>query len=221
MCGRFVFVGDPKNIEAYFHLDALIEFEPHYNIVPSQNILCVRFIDGNVVGDTLRWGLIPSWAKDKSMGHRLINARKETITEKPSFRAAVKRRHCIIPASGYYEWQKMDDTKAPYYIYPKDDDYIGMAGVWERWEDAETHEEINSCTIITQDAHPGIKHLHDRMPVILDPTCYSQWLNVELDAQQLLFDEESLLDGNKLMYHSVSTLVNNPRNDVPECIAKY
>jgi len=164
----------------------------------------------------MHWGLIPAWSRDPKMGGRLINARAETVASKPSFRDAFRKRRCLIPADGFYEWKATGDkTKQPYFITRGDARPFAFAGLWEHWKQNES--AIDSCTIITTDASPHLRALHERMPVILAPEDYDRWLDPQQhDPAQL----EPLLDSGEsesLTFLPVSTLVNSPRNDVPEC----
>lgn len=166
---------------------------------------------------TLRWGLIPSWAKDTSIGSRMINARGETVAEKPSFRSAFKRRRCLVPTDGYYEWQTSASGKTPYYIHRTDNLPFAMAGLWESWHSDQANG-IQSFTIITTEANDATSRVHDRMPVILGTDDYDMWLDAEFEGYDTL---QSLLRpyaDDDLQFDCVSTHVNSPRNDDPSCI---
>ena len=178
MCGRFELHATPAKIKAYFVLTGEIGFSPSWNIAPATPInSIVADEEENRHLKLMHWGLIPSWAKDKSIATRLINARSETITEKPSFRNAFKRRRCIIPASGFYEWKKTEDNKKqPWYISLTSNDPMAFAGLWEHWTSKEG-DEIESCCIITTSANKFMQPIHDRMPVILSPDQWSVWLS--------------------------------------------
>jgi putative SOS response-associated peptidase YedK len=163
----------------------------------------------------LRWGLVPSWSKDLTIGSKLINARAETVAEKPSFRAAFKRRRCLILADGFYEWQRQNGQKQPYYFQITDHQPFAFAGLWEHWETEET--VVESCTIITTEANEMLRSLHDRMPVILPPETYDQWLHSSTPVEQL----QALLhpyDPESMQSYPVSTLVNSPSHENPDCI---
>lgn len=166
--------------------------------------------------DLLHWGLIPSWSKDPEIGSRMINARAETLHEKPSFRAAFRRRRCLIPADGFYEWQRLERKKQPYYFCRNDHQPFAFAGLWEHWESADG--EIESCTIVTTAANDLLKSIHDRMPVILQPEDYDLWLDPQVQEtdrlQHLLFPDED----SPFIRYPVSTKVNRPQNDDPDCI---
>lgn len=170
MCGRFVSKAKREEIEKEFKVkigeDNLSA--PRYNIAPTQMIAAVSGIENEREFSLFKWGLVPRWAKDESIGNKLINARAETLTEKPSFREAFRSRRCIIPASGFYEWMRAaKGAKQPFYFYLKEKEVFGFAGLWEEWLDKETGEAVETCTIITTEANDVLKPVHDRMPVIL------------------------------------------------------
>ncbi|MCA9916322.1 MAG: SOS response-associated peptidase, partial [Anaerolineales bacterium] len=164
------------------------------------------------------WGLIPSWAKDPTIGSRMINARSETVTEKPSFRTAFKRRRCLIPADGFYEWQKLGSGKQPMFIRPAEGEErpFALAGLWEFWSDPDGGT-IQSCTILTTSPNELMAPIHNRMPVIIEPEDFDLWLNPEPDPEQGLHLLRPY-PAEKMAAYPVSTVVNNPRNDVPDCI---
>jgi putative SOS response-associated peptidase YedK len=164
----------------------------------------------------LRWGLIPSWADDPTIGNRLINARSETVASKPSFRAAFKNRRCLIPADGFYEWKKEGKTKQPLHIQRKHGLPFAFAGLWEEWE--RENEIIQSCTIITTEANELMAEFHDRMPVILDAKHYELWLDPEVHDPNLLEPLLRPYPSEELVVHAVGSLVNNPRNEDPRCV---
>ncbi|HEY0128503.1 MAG TPA: SOS response-associated peptidase, partial [Rubrobacteraceae bacterium] len=168
MCGRFTQRADAKALAKAFGVAEVPEVEARYNVAPTQDILGVYESEDGREAKFFRWGLIPSWAKDSSMGARLINARAETVAEKPSFRDAFKRRRCVIPADGFYEWQRVGGKRQPYFFRMRDERPFGFAGLWERWEGA-GGETLYSCTILTTEANEVLRPVHDRMPVILHP----------------------------------------------------
>lgn len=221
MCGRFSNDVKPKEIEKEFKIGKVNPklFEPRYNIAPTQTIAAVLESNGERIVDALRWGLIPSWAKDESIGSKLINARAETLSEKPSFKNAFRSHRCIIPASGFYEWQKKGTgAKQPFYFHLKDKEVFGFAGLYEQWLDRETGEQIETCTIITTEANQVLEPIHDRMPVILKPKDYDQWLDAkEKDTSKL---QKLLLPypAAEMESYQVSKSVNVPSNDSPELI---
>ena len=217
MCGRFSLTTPANLLAGYFELDNIIEFDPHYNIAPSQNVFVVRnTADQHRESVMLRWGLVPFWTKPDNITAKLINARSETAHEKPSFRNAFKKKRCLIAASGFYEWQKQNQgNKQPYFIHLPNDEPLAMAGLWEHWQ----HEDqiIESCTILTKDANDALSPIHHRMPVVLRPEQFDTWLDREqhdLTTLHRLIDDAN---GNMVSY-KVSTAVNNPVNDSPECI---
>lgn len=212
MCGRFALTATPDEIATAFGLQNVPPFPPRYNIAPSQPIAAIRQLQHQPREFRLmQWGLIPSWAKDPSIGNNLINARCETAHEKPSFRSAIKYRRCLIPASGFYEWQKVDkSTKQPYYFRMQQP--FAFAGLWESWHDIET------CIILTTQPNEVVAPVHQRMPVIISPDNYKVWLDFDIQTPSYLFHlfDPDLVQGLSAL--PVSTLVNSPTVDRPECI---
>lgn len=177
MCGRFVLNETPKKLAEHFHLTGDMDFQPSWNIAPSTKIISVTANqEGNRGLLKMRWGLIPSWAKDASIGNKLTNARGETVAEKPSFRSAFRSRRCIIPASGFYEWETENGIKQPWYISLKSGDPMAFAGLWETWRTPEG-ESLESCCIITTSPNSLMEQIHDRMPVILPSEQWDSWLS--------------------------------------------
>jgi putative SOS response-associated peptidase YedK len=224
MCGRFALYVTLAELADLFDLPALPEhFAPRYNIAPTQPVGIVRVNPQTSVREWAFavWGLIPSWSKDPSMGARMINARAETVDEKPSFRAAFRRRRCVIPASGFYEWVKQGNTKQPHYITSASGGILGFAGLWESWN-GPGGEQIESCTILTTDANEAIARLHNRMPVILAPEDYDEWLGAAGDASPAQLSQLKHLfrpfPAEMLLFYPVSIYVNSPRNEGEECI---
>lgn len=218
MCGRFTLTASGDELATLFALEQAPNLEPRYNIAPTQPVAVVRLDhEGRRREFTLmRWGLIPSWAKDISIGNRLINARAETLTEKPAFRTAFRRRRCLIPANGFYEWQKpAAGRKQPYFIGLPDRRPFAFAGLWEHWEGADG-SVLDTCAIITTAANERVRVLHDRMPVILERADFGDWLDPATTLDRLLH----LLRPYpfEMLIYPVSTLVNAPENDRPECI---
>jgi putative SOS response-associated peptidase YedK len=220
MCGRFTLTADPADLqEAFEWVDfGNADFTPRYNIAPSQPLAVVPN-DGQNKLDFFTWGLVPFWAKDPSIGNRMINARSETLAEKPSFKNAFKRRRCLVLADGFYEWQKVpgQKVKIPTYIRMKDGKPFAFAGLWENWNSPDG-SQILSGTIITTEPNSLLAPIHNRMPVILPEADYEHWLRPgEVDPQQL----SPLLrpfEADKMEAYAVSRLVNNPANDKLECI---
>lgn len=217
MCGRFNQRATATEIKNFFDLLRLPDWDwtPRYNIAPTQLHPIIRQIDGTREATIARWGLIPSWAKDEKIGYRMINARSETVAEKPSFRAAFKRRRCLIPASGFYEWQRIDaKTKQPHHIHHSDDGLIAFAGLWERWDKGD--DTVESFSIITTSANSLMATIHDRMPVILPTDVHSVWLDPDV-APDALTELMRPYDG-ELNADPVSSYVGNVRNEGPQCI---
>ncbi len=217
MCGRFAQRSDPKRLAKEFKVAEVPDIETRYNIAPTQDVLAVRESEDGREMTFLKWGLIPSWAKDTSIGARLINARSETVTEKPSFRQAFKQRRCIIPADGFYEWQRTDGKKQPFFFRMRDESSFGFAGLWERWE-GQGREAINSCTILTTEANEVLRPVHDRMPVILHPEEYSLWLEGNERERNLLIELLRPYPAEEMTGYPVSPLVNSPRSKGKELI---
>ena len=218
MCGRFALLAPGPAIAEQFGVSIAHEIAPRYNIAPTQPVAAVRLDQrGERELTYFQWGLIPSWAKDPTMGARMINARSETVTEKPSFRAAFKRRRCLLPASGFYEWQKLNGHKQPMYIRPAGETVFGLAGLWEMWHDAEGGL-LESCTILTTTPNELVAPIHNRMPVIVDPADYSMWLDPGEDPENSLHLLRPY-PAELMEAYPVSTAVNNPRNEGPANIA--
>lgn len=215
MCGRFSLTFSAEELSEVFQLDEIPpSFPPRYNVAPSQPIAAVlKTIDRpSRHFSLLRWGLIPSWSKDPAIGNRLINARAETVGEKPSFRTAFKRRRCLIPASGFYEWQKKEQGKQAYYFHLKENQPFAFAGLWETWQD------IPTGTILTTAANQLSQPIHDRMPVILKPEDYDRWLDPTNQASEVLQSLLKPFPSEEMEIYPVSNKVNNPANDSPECV---
>lgn len=212
MCGRFSLTTSPAAISKHFGFDVNFPIEPRYNIAPSQNILTINAKHEPVL---LRWGLIPSWAKDPSIGNKMINARSETVAEKPSFRSAYRSRRCLIPADGFYEWKREGSVKQPYHIRRDDHSLFCFAGLWEGWSGPDA--PISSCTIITTDANSLIKPIHHRMPVVVQYNDYGAWLTGD-HAET----DELMLPYKWVGFETfpVSTYVNNARNQGQECLSE-
>jgi putative SOS response-associated peptidase YedK len=205
-----------------FNVDPPRELKPRFNIAPTQTIPIVRARAGK--GDQrewamVRWGLVPSWAKDEKMGARMINARGETVAEKPSFRSAVKSRRCLIPADGFYEWVRSREAKQPYFIHFADARPFAFAGLWERWQ-GPGRDPLDTCTIITTTPNKLVAELHDRMPAILPPAHFGEWLQPEPLAAERLQGLLRPHSAEGMEAYPVSTHVNSPRNDDQECIVR-
>lgn len=220
MCGRFTLRTPKERIKREFELQEEPLVEARYNIAPSQNILAVRQnVDVREAAE-LKWGLMPSWAKDASMGARLINARSETVLEKPSFREAFKKRRCIIPADGFYEWARASGgRKQPYYFRFKDERLFGFAGLWDRWS-GQDGEVIESCTILTTEANEVVTPVHDRMPVILHPDTYELWLNADSRNAGSLKELLQPFPESEMICYPVSAQINNPQAQGGNLVAR-
>ena len=217
MCGRFTLHFPVELLAEIFGLPNLPGLVPRYNIAPTQMAVVVRSTGSARKLDLLRWGLVPSWAKDISIGSRMINARSETLPDKPAFRNAVRSRRCIVPASGFYEWKPEGSRKIPYYIRLSDGAPMGLAGIWEAWKTPDG-SFLETFAILTTSANPLIASIHDRMPVILNPDTYSLWLDKDMKNPEQLQSLYLPFPADLLTLYPVSTLVNSPRNDDPACI---
>ena len=217
MCGRYNLIADAQAFIDAFQVINRLPWRPRYNIAPSQEVPAIRQEAEGRKAVLLRWGLIPHWAKEEKFGYHTINARAETVDTKPAFRSAFRRRRCLIPATGFYEWRQVNRHKQPYNIRLKERELFAFAGLWEHWQSPEG-KEIESCTIIVTDANEVLKPIHDRMPVILDPDQYDTWLDPSIrDADAL----KSLLKpypAERLEFWPVSRRVGNPANDDPSLI---
>ena len=217
MCGRFTLNFPPEVLAKIFGLIEIPQYEPRYNISPSQAIACVRHIGDHNNLDFLKWGLVPSWTKE--ITHTPINALSETVSEKPMFAHALKYNRCIIPASGFYEWLPKGDHKQPYYVRLSNSSIMGFAGLWEKWI-AEDGSELETCCILTTGANEIMKPIHDRMPVILQPDNYNLWLNRNMHGPHELERLYQPFPADLMVAYSVPDLVNNPRFDSPSCIVQ-
>jgi putative SOS response-associated peptidase YedK len=223
MCGRYSQTQPAEIIAKAFQVDNLPTLEPRYNIAPTQSVSSVLqpSASTNRQFKMLHWGLIPSWAKDSKMGAKLINARAETVAEKPAFRSAFRQRRCLVLADGFYEWQQQEakKQKQPFYFRLSDEQPFAFAGLWEHWEDA-TGEEIESCTLLTTEPNELMRPIHNRMPVILDPKDYDLWLDPEVKKSELLQPLLRSYPTEEMTAYPVSKAVNKPSNDSTECIER-
>ncbi|MEM7224915.1 MAG: SOS response-associated peptidase [Pseudomonadota bacterium] len=218
MCARYSITTASEALRRLFGFEEQPNVEPRYNVAPTQQVPAVRRgADGKRHYGSLRWGLIPFWAKDMKIGPRLINARAETVTEKPSFRTALKQRRCLIAADGFYEWSGAKGAKQPHRFTLADGGPFGFAGLWERWRDPADGTEIESCTIITCAANEVVAQIHPRMPVILPPEAFETWLDTGRPAA-----EATALLGpypaDRMITYPVSKALNRPVNDEPSLI---
>ncbi|HZF17175.1 MAG TPA: SOS response-associated peptidase [Steroidobacteraceae bacterium] len=216
MCGRFAFFSPHEAIARLFGLHDAPAVEPHYNIAPTQFIAAVRHEEAAARRIAmLYWGLVPSWAKEKSIGAKMINARAETVAGKPSFRSAFKRRRCLVLADGYYEWQVGPAGKQPHFIRMRSGQPFAMAGVWEAWREGEGNEPLESCAIITTAANAKLASVYDRMPVILEPAQYDFWMDRRNEDTAMLSSLLVPYANDAMEAVPVSKRVNNARNDEP------
>ncbi|HEY9888770.1 MAG TPA: SOS response-associated peptidase [Candidatus Obscuribacterales bacterium] len=219
MCGRFAQTQSGAVVAAAFGLSTVPDLTPRYNIAPSQSITVVTQSrsTGDRVAHEKRWGLIPRWSKTPSLGHKLINARSETVADKPAFRDAFQKRRCLVVADGFYEWQTLGDNrpKQPYLIRLRSRSLFAFAGVWERWRNPETAETTFSCTILTTAANDLMAPLHQRMPVILPAAAYAAWLDPHSSAPESLTDWLRPYPADDLEALPISNAINNARHDEP------
>lgn len=221
MCGRYALYGpvSRKNRHAIEFLEQEIDFAPRYNAAPTQKLPVFRVSSERRRELTLlRWGLIPSWAKDASIGARMINARAETVAGKPAFRAAFRRRRCLVPMSGFYEWKKEPGKKVPYFIRPLNTEVFAAAGLYEYWPGKDGAEPIESYTIITTEANELMRTLHDRMPVLLPQSDYEAWLDPGNEKTDALMGMLKPYPAEEMRAYPISLRVNNVKNDGPEII---
>ena len=215
MCGRFAFYSPAEATAALFGATGTFDPGPRYNIAPTQDLAAVRGRDGDDGRDlvALRWGLVPFWANDPAIGNRMINARAETVAEKPAYRAAYRHRRCLVLADGFYEWQREGPVKVPWYISLASDEPFAFAGLWERWSSKETGESLETATLITTQANDFLAPLHHRMPVILDAERADRWLSGDNE-----FLVTASQDSPALRAWPVDRRVNNARNEGEDLI---
>ena len=214
MCGRFAFYSPTEAAAALFGVEGSIDVQPRYNIAPTQYVAAIRKgEDEQRELVMLRWGLVPFWAKDPSIGNRMINARAETVAEKPSYRNAYKHRRCLVLADGFYEWRRQGDTKTPYFISLASGEPFALAGLWENWTDKASGESLQTTTLVTTDANDFMAPLHHRMPVVLEAGSATDWL---AGSQELLDDVAAITPA--LQAWPVDRRVNNARNEGDDLI---
>ena len=217
MCGRYTIYTDLTQLAERFGFDVGdVDLLPSYNVAPTQSVLTVVGNEGNRA-ELMRWGLIPSWEKDMSKGSRMINARAETVAEKPSYRAALVRRRCLVIADGFYEWQKTETRKRPMRIAMDDGRPFAFAGLWEVWKSPDSGL-IKSCTIITTSANDRLQSIHARMPVVLTPDGERPWLDGSIEDTAVLSQLLVPYPREDLRAYEVSSLVNSPKNNAPELV---
>ena len=221
MCGRFTLISEPDTLSEVFKISdaSNCELEARYNIAPTTKVATVLYNSEIEQRECqlLRWGLIPSWAKDSKIGAKMINARAETLASKPSFRSAFKRRRCLVLADGFYEWKRLENKKQPYYFQLQNQQPFAFAGLWEEWQSPDD-EKITSCTIVTTAANELLQEIHHRMPVILQQQDYEKWLDPQLQKTEQLEELLYPFQAEKMSAHAVSTKVNNPLHNDPDCI---
>jgi len=225
MCARFTLKAKLKELAEEFGLIEPHDVEPRYKIAPTQRVPVVRLLDwpARRCLDMLRWGLVPKWAKDLSVGSRMINARTETVAMKPAFRDAFRKRRCLVPATGFCEWKQMDPgsgskpKKQPYLIHRRDDRVFALAGLWEEWQDTEGLP-IETFTILTTEPNDFMRPFHDRMPLIIGRNDYGLWLDPEVQGVDRLQPLLRACASGDLTAYPVNTYVNSPNNDDPMCI---
>jgi putative SOS response-associated peptidase YedK len=226
MCGRFVSVTEPDGLVRFFTVDErkTDDLPPSWNVAPSQPVYAVAEHAGQRNLVRFQWGLVPHWAKDPKIGNKLINARVESLAEKPAFRDVFKRKRCLIPADGFYEWRRLGDKrKVPYFIHRADGEQLAFAGLWSAWRNPGVPEDaegawLRTCTIVTTDAGRRVRELHSRMPAMLPAESWEAWLDPELQDTAELRHLLELATDLPLVWHPVSTRVNTPANDDPSLI---
>ena len=220
MCGRYAVTSAPEAIRALFGYPEQPNFPPRYNVAPTQPIAIVRLVDGKRQFALVRWGLLPSWVKDPKNFALLINARGESLTEKPAFPAAVKRRRCLIPADGFYEWKAAGQRKQPYYVRAKSGAPLAFAGLWETWM-GPNGEEMETAAIVTTRANRTLAPIHERMPVVVPPEAFDLWLDcAKVDAETAAVLIVPAAD-DLLEAYEVSTAVNRTANDNAKLIERW
>ena len=221
MCGRYRLSRRKELIAGYFDMVDEIDWEPHYNIAPTKNVGIIRQGRTQPVRKfaLVRWGLIPYWAKDPSIGQKMINARSETILDKPAFREAFQNRRCLVPANGFYEWKRTGRSKQPIHIGMQDDSLFAFAGIWDRWKDT-SGNLVETCSILTTTPNSLLADIHNRMPVILQPQNYELWLDPGFKDLDTLTAMLKPFDPAQMKCYPVSTLVNSPANDNSACAAE-
>jgi putative SOS response-associated peptidase YedK len=218
MCGRYAFFSPAEAVKRTFALDLLPELKPRYNIAPTQSVAALRVVEeGKRSLAMLHWGLVPHWAKERAIGNRMINARSETLAEKPAYRDAFRRRRCLVLADGWYEWQAAPGGKQPWFVRLREPGPIAFAGLWEKWKDP-AGELLESCTIVTCDASESIRKIHDRMPVVLPEESWDRWMDTAFSDTEALSRILGPYEAKALRAWQVSRLVNAPKNEGPKLI---
>ena len=218
MCGRFG--ASYRDIKTVWNLYGNFSFQTRYNIAPSQEVPVIIRNEGRNEAKVMKWGLVPSWAPDSTMGQRMINARSETLLEKPSFKQAVEKRRCLIPANGFYEWRRDGNRKIPMWIQFKTREPFAFPGLWDCWIDRDTGKPLYTFTIITTHANALLRPIHDRMPVMYRSDMGRQWLEQSISDDLVLSLVTQPVLSEEIEAYEVSTLVNSPDNDSPECVRR-
>ena len=218
MCGRYRLSRRKELIEEYFETANEVDWEPRYNIAPSQNVVIIRQdrAKGERRSSLARWGLIPYWAKDAAVGQRTFNARTETVADKPAFKEAFTRYRCLIPADGFYEWERNGRARHPFHFGMADDSLFAFAGLWDRWRDP-SGQIVETCTILTTTPNSLLADVHNRMPVILNRHHHERWLDPGFSDVKELVGILKPFDAARMKRYAVSTRVNSVENDDPEC----
>jgi putative SOS response-associated peptidase YedK len=219
VCGRYAFFSPAEAVKRTFALDLMPALSPRYNIAPTQSVPALRVAEeGSRALVMLHWGLVPRWASMRAIGNRMINARSETVAEKPAYRDAFRHRRCLVLADGWYEWQVAPGGKQPWFVRLRDPRPIAFAGLWERWKDPAGGELLESCTIVTTDASESIRRIHDRMPVVLAEQSWDRWMDPAYSDTDALSKTLGPYEAKELQAWQVSRLVNAPKNEGPKLI---
>jgi putative SOS response-associated peptidase YedK len=218
MCGRFTLHTPESRIREAFNLDVSesLGLHPRYNIAPSQQVPIIRDTESGREMVMAKWGLIPHWSKEAKTKYSTINARIETVAEKPTYRSPFKHRRCLIPADGFYEWKMVDGRKVPHHIRMRDNDVFALAGLWDRWEG--DGGSLDSCSIIVMPANETMKSLHERMPAIIAPAHYDPWMDSGVTDKAEIMSYLTSAPSNQLMTYPISAWVNSPKHDDDRCI---
>ncbi len=220
MCGRFTLASKAQTIAEYFGIDLPYDLKPRYNIAPSQDVLVIKqSTEHKPEFCIMRWGLVPAWQKEEEISTQWINARSDTINEKPLFKNLFRHKRCLIIADGFYEWQTTSHGKCPYYIYKSNHQPFAIAGIWEHWE-GKDGKSIKSCLLLTTEANLEVKAIHHRMPVILQKSQYPSWLNSKNNEIEMLKSFMQPYLPPDLVSHEISTYVNSPKNDDEQCVVE-
>lgn len=221
MCGRYTLSTPADLLGDLFELEEVPQLLPRFNIAPTQEAPVLRVLSSGAKRqlELLRWGLVPFWAKDPAIGNRMINARAESVGEKPAFRNSFKRRRCLVLADGFYEWKATGGRKQPYFFGLEGGEPFGFAGLWDRWEKGD-EGPLESFTIITTEPNEIVAPVHRRMPVILELGDYATWLDPEIEEPEQLVGLLKPFSGSRLSSYAVSTYVNNPANEGPQCVVE-